>query len=230
MKRRNKLWTCLDCKAAILLTPLNQAPSYSFDGQTATEIPEDDLAKFRKEHQGHQTEILTIDLQSYVSYSPYSEPMAEGYFQAIGEKGGTYIVKRWRNCIDQPRKWAIVFQQKHIKKEIEKIEIQKVAITRLINEEKGDLQIIDNMIDYFLGVLEMHKDKIELDQAVPDDTFPLKSYASFTDQAIAEITLLCKRGFKDGEFNFINDFIQQQKDDILRIVVEQNYWFCPLNA
>src|SRR4030067_2730725 len=92
-------------------TPFDQWPEYEPSQDPSVEsfrtLLKDDFQDFLRNHRGHRLEDLKIIEDSFVSEKSYSEPVKTSYFKATNGREH-FVVKRFRERIDQPLKYQLI--------------------------------------------------------------------------------------------------------------------------
>jgi len=234
MKMKDRLLGCISCSEAISLTPCDFSPGDQQQTQIGIfSITEEERGKFEECHQGHQLERLEVKRDSYVSEHPWSQSIREGFFEAIDNQKGSFVVKQWREKADEPMKYELVGRGR-IRIENEEIEVQEVAIKKQLKAEaqKRNLSIAEWEIDGFIGFLEAHSSfllckRIPEKQMVFNDN-PLVAWVKLDESLIDQILSLSENIFgprNSRKYQFIRDFVghHNQFNDVLALKIKRKF-------
>ena len=213
---------CTECNAIMNMTEGDRSPHYAWDDGEIKEIAMDDRKAFLQKHKGHRTEQLS-PLSSPISDKPYSEPLKTSYFEATN---GTerYLVKRWRNKIDDPYTYEII--EGRIELTNGTLCIQETAIKKQMHAE-NDSSIPEEKVNYFIHALRKEAEQLEPDSLVvsAEGETPLISYYQLGSTCVDRILARCRVTFTRGELNKLRDFINQHNeyDDVMTIVSKKEF-------
>jgi hypothetical protein len=101
-----KLIRCVKCNDLINMTEWDFLPEYIWNSGSIKEIEGNDRDTFLHRHKGHEMQELT-PVSPLLSDMPYTEPVKTCYFEATNGKE-RFLIKRWRNKIDNPFAYKII--------------------------------------------------------------------------------------------------------------------------
>jgi hypothetical protein len=212
----NQLIHCINCHEIYLRTPFDQTAEYRWEPLTSLRetqgIEKDDFQDFLRNHRGHQLEDLRIIEDSFVSEKSYSEPVKVSYFKATNGREH-FVVKRFRERIDQPLKYQLIRGDYSLK--CIDLQIQSEAIRKqLAREMKSSLT--QTQIDTFLRLVQHVGEELDLNtlERVPEESpFPLEIYYKIDDFSLMYLLRNCRNFFKGTAYAAIEGFVNRQKDD-----------------
>ena len=212
----NQLIHCINCHEIYLRTPLDQTAEYGWQPLTSLRetqgIEKDDFQDFLRNHRGHQLEDLRIIEDSFVSEKPYSEPVKVSYFKATNGREH-FVVKRFRERIDQPLKYQLIRGDYSLK--CIDLQIQLEAIRKqLAREMKSSLT--QTQIDTFLRLVQHVGEELDLNtlERIPEESpFPLEIYYKMDDFSLMYLLRNCRNFFKGTAYAEIEGFVHRHKDD-----------------
>ena len=129
MQRR--LIRCVECNEIISMTEYDFSPEYRYDEEKDCfiELTKNDREHFVTKHKDHSTEELNVNGASFVSQSPYSDPLKTCYFEATNGREN-FVIKRWRDTIEDPVEYELF--KGHIEITDPQVEVQTTHIRRQI--------------------------------------------------------------------------------------------------
>jgi len=212
----NQLIHCINCHEIYLRTPLDQTAEYGWQPLTSLRetqgIEKDDFQDFLRNHRGHQLEDLRIIEDSFVSEKSYSEPVKVSYFKATNGREH-FVVKRFRERIDQPLKYQLIRGDYSLK--CIDLQIQLEAIRKqLAREMKSSLT--QTQIDTFLRLVQHVGEELDLNtlERIPEESpFPLEIYYKMDDFSLMYLLRNCRNFFKGTAYAEIEGFVHRHKDD-----------------
>jgi hypothetical protein len=212
----NQLIHCVNCHEIYLRTPFDQTPEYGWEPFTPLRetqgIEKDDFQDFLRNHRGHQLEDLKIIEDSFVSEKPYSEPVKISYFKATNGKEH-FVVKRFRERIDQPLKYQLIRGDYSLK--CIDLQIQSEAIRKQLQREMNP-PLPQTQIDTFLQLIEHVGKRLDVNtlERVPEESpYPLEIYHKMNDFSLMYLLRNCRNFFKGKVYAEIEAFVHRHKDD-----------------
>ncbi len=201
----SQLIRCRKCDEVFMRTPFDQYPLYSNDQDHPIEkfqfIEKDDFKDFLNLHQGHPLERLDIIEDSFVSEKAYFEPVKTSFFKATNGKE-KFVVKKFRERIDEPVKYQLIFGDYSLK--CATIEIQSEEITKQLKREIFPPPS-QTQIDAFLKLYQhMVNEK---------SSHPLKVYYKLDDFHLMYLLRNCHNIFKGSDYSRMEEFIHRHRDD-----------------
>ena len=212
----NQLIHCINCHEIYLRTPFDQTPEYEWEPlsslRESPEIEKDDFQDFLRNHRGHQLEDLKIVEDSFVCEKPYSEPVKISYFKATNGRE-QFVVKRFREKIDQPLKYELIRGDYSLK--CIDLQIQSEAIRKHLGGEMKP-PLTQTQIDTFLQLVQHVGKKLDVNtlERVPEESStPLEIYYKMDDFSLVYLLRNCRNVFKGKAYLEIEEFIHRHKDD-----------------
>ena len=208
----SRLLRCIECNEIINMTEHDFSAEYHYDKEKDCfiELIKNDREPFITKHKRHKVEELKVNMSSYISDRPYSEPLKTSYFEATNGRED-FVIKRWRDRIESPLRYEIaegyievtnksVIHCENIRKQIQ------AEINPLISQDKITrlIQVVERVISE-LDTKSLLKDSLELDH-------PLVLQCRLKNSVIKSIVELSKDIFKGEEFKKIRDFIYDNSD------------------
>lgn len=221
-----KLLRCIDCNRLLLLGPHNRAPSYRFRGADLEpiELHCDDEAAFRKEHQEHATDTLTVVAGSYVSNGVWGDPMRESFFEATnGEE--IFVVRRWRTHLDRPVIYEVLPGVLDVRTVA--IEVQKSDLERQLEVELGET-LDSEFLRRFVKTVEDiagDLDHSDLEEVCIDRRDPLINYLRLSDKHVAEILDRLGEDIPADALKNLRNFIirNSEGDDVMNLIARKAF-------
>jgi len=226
----NTLIRCVDCNAVYEITPFDQCPEYHYTettGEYHARECHDDLDLTRR-HRGHRTEKLTILDNPQYSEGPYFDPQRIVYFEATNGNI-TFLIKRWRQSVQDPIRYDIVPGRLEVQKTIE---IQKRSLEKQMRHELNNPSLAEEKVHKFIAIVQdaaLHCD--------PDKNFPdvyesndaQIDYLPLDKEQISSILKKSRTIFTGDEFHKIERFIRNNCDynGVLSLVVKKTPVFHP---
>jgi len=212
----NQLIHCINCHEIYLRTPFDQTPEYEWEPLNSLResqgIEKDDFQDFLRNHRGHQLENLKIIEDSFVSEKPYSEPVKVSYFKATNGREN-FVVKRFREKIDQPIKYQLIRGDYSLK--CIDLQIQSETIRKQLEREMKPF-LTKTQIDTFLQFYHHVGQKLDVNslERVPEESpTPLEIYYKMDDFSLMYLLRNCRNFFKGKAYAEIEGFIHRHKDD-----------------
>jgi hypothetical protein len=212
----NQLIHCINCHEIYLRTPFDQTPEYEWEPSNSLResqgIEKDDFQDFLRNHRGHQLEDLEIIEDSFVSEKPYSEPVKVSYFKATNGREN-FVVKRFRERIDQPLKYQLIRGDYSLK--CIDLQIQSETIRKQLEREMKP-SLTKNQIDTFLQFYHHVGKKLDvssLERVSEESPTPLEIYYKMDDFTLMYLLRNCRNFFKGKAYAEIEGFIHRHKDD-----------------
>ena len=211
MQRR--LIRCVECNEIISLTEHDFSPEYRYDEEKDCFIEQtkNDREPFVTKHKDHSTEELKVNGASFVSQSPYSEPLKTCYFEATNGSEN-FVIKRWRDTIEAPVEYELF--KGHIEITDPKVEVQTTHIRRQIEADMDHLipeEKINRFIKKVETVVSQLNPKTLLEDSLESDC-PSVMYCRLMDNTIDSIVEQSKDIFNRKEAVAIQDFIYENID------------------
>jgi len=207
---------CINCHEIYLRTPFDQTAEYRWEPLTSLRetqgIEKDDFQDFLRNHRGHQLEDLRIIEDSFVSEKSYSEPVKVSYFKATNGREH-FVVKRFRERIDQPLKYQLIRGDYSLK--CIDLQIQSEAIRKQLTREMKS-SLTQTQIDTFLRLVQHVGEELDLNtlERVPEESpFPLEIYYKIDDFSLMYLLRNCRNFFKGTAYAAIEGFVNRHKDD-----------------
>ena len=175
-------------------------------------IEKDDFQDFLRNHRGHQLEDLKIIEDSFVSEKSYSEPVKISYFKATNGREH-FVVKRFRERIDQPLKYQLIRGDYSLK--CVDLQIQSEAIRKQLEREMKSSPT-QTQIDTFLRLVQHVGKELDLNtlERVPEESpSPLEIYYKLDDFSLTYLLRNCRNFFKGTAYAEIEGFVHRHKDD-----------------
>jgi len=212
----NQLIHCVNCHEIYLRTPFDQTPEYGWEPLSSLRetqgIEKDDFQDFLRDHRGHQLEDLKIIEDSFVSEKSYSEPVKISYFKATNGREH-FVVKRFRERIDQPLKYQLIRGDYSLK--CIDLQIQSEAIRKQLQREMNP-PLPQTQIDTFLQLIEHVGKRLDVNtlERVPEESpYPLEIYHKMDDFSLMYLLRNCRNFFKGKVYAEIEAFVHRHKDD-----------------
>jgi hypothetical protein len=212
----NQLIHCINCHEIYLRTPFDQTPEYEWEPlnpiRESQGFEKDDFQDFLRNHRGHQLEDLKIIEGSFVSEKPYSEPVKVSYFKATNGREN-FVVKRFRERIDQPLKYQLIRGDYSLK--CIDLQIQSETIRKQLEREMKP-SLTKTQIDTFLQFYHHVGKKLDVNslERVPEESpTPLEIYYKMDDFSLMYLLRNCRNFFKGKAYAEIEGFIHRHKDD-----------------
>jgi hypothetical protein len=212
----NQLIHCINCHEIYLRTPFDQTPEYEWEPlsflRESAGIEKDDFQDFLRNHRGHQLEDLKIVEDSFVCEKPYSEPVKISYFKATNGRE-QFVVKRFRERIDQPLKYQLIRGDYSLK--CIDLQIQSEAIRKQLGREMKP-PLTQTQIDTFLQLVQHVGKRLDVNtlERVPEESStPLEIYYKMDDFGLMYLLRNCRNVFKGKPYAEIEGFIHRHKDD-----------------
>jgi hypothetical protein len=212
----NQLIHCINCHEVYLRTPFDQTPEYEWEPlnprQESHGYEKDDFQDFLRNHRGHQLEDLKTIEDSFVSEKPYSEPVKISYFKASNGREH-FVVKRFRERIDQPLKYQLIrggFSLKCID-----LQIQLEAIRKQLEREMKP-SLTQAQIDTFLKLYQHVGKRLDVNtlERVPEESpHPLEIYYKIDDFSLMYLLRNCRNFFKGKVYDEVEGFVHRHRDD-----------------
>ena len=216
MSSVNQLIHCINCHEIYLRTRFDQTPEYEWEPLNSLResqgIEKDDFQDFLRNHRGHQLENLKIIEDSFVSEKPYSEPVKVSYFKATNGREN-FVVKRFREKIDQPLKYQLIRGDYSLK--CIDLQIQSETIRKQLEREMKPF-LTKTQIDTFLEFYHHVGQKLDVNslERVPEESpTPLEIYYKMDDFSLMYLLRNCRNFFKGKAYAEIEGFIHRHKDD-----------------
>jgi hypothetical protein len=175
-------------------------------------IEKDDFQDFLRNHRGHQLEDLKIVEDSFVCEKPYSEPVKISYFKATNGRE-QFVVKRYREKIDQPLKYQLIRGDYSLK--CIDLQIQSEAIRKQLEREMKP-PLTQTQTDTFLQFVQHVGKGLDVNtlERVPEESsIPLEIYYKMDDYSLMYLLRNCRNVFKGKAYAEIEGFIHRHKDD-----------------
>jgi hypothetical protein len=212
----NQLIHCINCHEVYLRTPFDQTPEYEWEPLSSLRespgIEKDDFQDFLRNHRGHQLEDLKTIEDSFVSEKSYLEPVKISYFKATNGREH-FVVKRFRERIDQPLKYQMIRGDYSLK--CIDLQIQLEAIRKQLEREMKP-SLTKNQIDTFLKLYQHVGKRIDMNtlERVPEESpHPLEIYYKMDDFSLMYLLRNCRNFFKGKTYDEIEGFVERHKDD-----------------
>ncbi len=212
----NQLIHCINCHEIYLRTPFDQTPEYGWEPLSALReaqgIEKDDFQDFLSNHRGHQLEDLKIIEDSFVSEKSYSEPVKISYFKVTNGREH-FVVKRFRERIDQPLKYQLVRGDYSLK--CIDLQIQSEAVRKQLEREMKP-SLTQAQVDTFLQLVQHVGKRLDANtlERVPEESpYPLEIYYKMDDLSLMYLLRNCRNFFKGKAYAEIEGFVQRHKDD-----------------
>jgi hypothetical protein len=212
----NQLIHCINCNEIYLRTPFDQTPEYAWEALTSLRetqgIEKDDFQDFLRNHRGHQLEDLKIIEDSFVSEKPYAEPVKISYFKATNGREN-FVVKRFRERIDQPLKYQLIRGDYSLK--CIDLQIQSEAIQKQLEREMKP-SLTQTQIDTFLRVVQQVGKRLDVKtlERVPEESpYPLEIYYKMDDVSLMYLLRNCRNLFKGKTYAEIEGFVHRHQED-----------------
>lgn len=162
----------------------------------------------------HSVKILRPILDSLVSWEPYSEPVRTDYFYVLDEEGKRWVVKKWRENINEPFRYEVF--EGRIDTEISILAVQKINIAKQLrlDAKEINLEITDNQIVLLICFLEnqLKFDRFQKRLKPRDisisDEHPLKISVGLPNWLADSLFEFCQKIFPDEKF--IKEFIYRE--------------------
>ena len=218
--KMNKFLHCIDCGEGSMETFFDQYLEHEYDPSRPSEpvkiIKRDDLQEFLKTHQGHQLEYLKLVENSFVSEKDFVEPVKTSYFKATNNRGQKFVIKRFREKIDERLKYQVVRGDYVL--ELDEIDIQAREITNQLELEFVTHPLTSNQISRFLKLYKRivrGVDAKKLERISEESPNPLEVYYQMDDMSFYYLLRNCRNIFKGKQFSDIGDFIYSHVGDVL---------------
>ena len=233
-KIREGLIRCIRCRELICLTPFDSFPEYQIEGDQSKEVSRNDRMAFEEKHKGHPLEFLYIRESSLVSKFPWNEPVREDFFEAFNKDRSSFIIKRWRESIEESMKYQIVGRG-HLVVKLEEVEIQEADIRKAIKRESAErgLEIKDSQIDFLIAHLESQSLFFSIggilkkfpEEQIARNKHPLNLLIKLDEQMISSMLDFLGYLLEKRELQFVKDFLNLHNDfdDVLVFKVRQNF-------
>ena len=212
----NQLIHCINCHEIYLRTPFDQTPEYGWEPLSSLRetqgIEKDDFQDFLSNHRGHQLEDLKIIEDSFVSEKSYSEPVKISYFKATNGRED-FVVKRFRERIDQPLKYQLIRGDYSLK--CIDLQIQSEAIRKQLEREMKP-SLTRTQVDTFLQLVQHVGERLDVNtlERVPEESpYPLEIYYKMDDFSLMYLLRNCRNFFKGKAYAEIEGFVHRHKDD-----------------
>ncbi len=212
----NQLIHCINCQEIYLRTPFDRTPEFSWERSgsphEAQAFEKDDFQEFLRNHRGHQLEELKIIEGSFVSEKPYSEPVKIAYFKATNGKEN-FVVKRFRESIEQPLKYELIRGDYHLK--CTSLQIQSEAIRRQLGRELKP-PLTQTQVETFLEFFEHAVRKLDVNtlERVPEESpSPLEVYYQMDDFCLIYLLRNCHSFFEGRTYTQMESFIHRHRED-----------------
>ena len=212
----NQLIRCKTCDQVFMKGPYDAYPEYevapNYSSENFRRIERDDFQNFLSDHDGHQLEPLKIIEDSYVSEKAYSEPIKVSFFKATNGRE-RFVVKKFRERIDEPLKYQLIFGDYSLK--CATIEIQSAEISKQLEDElKPPLspEKIEAFVKLYGDVVQGFA--LEDLERIPEESrHPLEVYYKIDDVHLVYLLRKCRSLFKGQEYLAMEEFIHRHKDD-----------------
>ncbi len=191
---------------------MTELPEYDRSSSFKT-LEKDDYQEFLNRHRGHRLEELTLIEDSIVSESDYGEPVKVSYFKATNGRE-QFVIKRFRNKIDEPLKYAIVpgdYRLRCVSLSIQAREIEKQLASEFPISPLPRRKILDFIRLY--RAITAHLDPGNLAKASEVPNNPLEVYYKMDEVSLVTLLRNCRKLFEGQQYSAIERFIQREKDD-----------------
>ena len=212
----NQLIRCKNCDQIFMRSPFDESPEFELGLDRPREnfqsVRGDDFQDFLIHHHGHQLENLKIIEDSYVSEKAYSEPIKTSFFKATNGRE-EFVIKKFRERIDEPLKYQLVPGEYSLK--CVGVKIQSDEISKQLQRELNPPLSQDKM-DAFLKLMGSIVEDIaikDLERIPEESQHPLEVYYRIDDVRVMYLLRNCRNIFKGQEFLAMEEFIHRHKDD-----------------
>ncbi len=213
----NQCIRCIDCDEVFMRSCHDQCREYQYDPNHSTDplqtVEKDDFQDFLITHHGHRLEYLDIIADSFVSESPYSEPIKTSYFRATNKKE-KFVIKRFRESIEEPIKCQLIAGDYLL--ECQGVEIQSEEIVQQLKAEFKRYPLSQTQLSTFLKLYRRIVETIDvknLERISEESCHPLEIYYRMDDTSLFCLLRNCRNIFKGKEYSDIEEFILHHKDD-----------------
>lgn len=212
-----RLQTFLLCQSCRTLYPLDlvELDLPTDEAQACAE----DLHAFRREHQGHELEIVRR-LPGVSTYDrPAWDPMATEWFQ-VTSGHGTLLVRCWRDSADEPRRRML--QAGPIPPEHSSVEIDLALLRRALDRHFFPHALRARKLEQFLTLVQelIHDiDPASLEIAFDDVEHANASFAPFPDELCDLLLAQCRSVFDETELQRVAEFIDSNRSAVGALAV-----------
>jgi hypothetical protein len=96
---------CRSCNDVYHVTPFSKAPTYSWNGEEALELPTDDWGAFTRAHAGHRLEPLWSVGEPFRPGG--ADPMSERFVE-VTDGSRRFVVRAFRESVAKPLRFELI--------------------------------------------------------------------------------------------------------------------------
>jgi hypothetical protein len=213
----SRLQTFLLCHSCEVLYPLELA-EIGLPEEEAQACAED-LDAFRREHCGHDLEVVRRQPGVSTYDRPAWDPMATEWFQVISEHG-TFLVRSWRDSVDEPRQRKL--QPGPLPTEQSSVEIDLKLLHRALDRHFFPHALRARKLEQFLVLVQeliQDIDPSSLEISFDDVEHANASFAPFPDDLCALLLVQCRSIFDESELPRVAEFIDSNRSAVGALAV-----------
>lgn len=205
---------CIECNAVAHVTDFDCYPQYQCDEHLdeVVEKPMDDRKDFMMQHRHHRMEELSKINGSFISESPYAEPLKVSYVEATNGNE-RFVIKTWRDDIRDPLQYQLILG--FIRTSIS-FEVQVDEISMRLRDEINHPFMTDVKIKRFIQIVERVTSQMSagdaMDITAETDT-PLVSHCKMRADCVRAILKQSEEIFKGDELKKVTAFVERNNRD-----------------
>jgi hypothetical protein len=220
--------TFLLCQSCQILYPLELTEAAFPDPER--EACADDLGEFRREHRGHELEVVRRLPAASTYDRPAWDPMATEWFQ-VTSGNEAFLVRSWRNSIEEPRQRQL--QPGSIPAEHSSVEIDVPLLRRALDRHFFPHALRARKLEQFVAAVEELIEDVDpssLEISFDDVEGANASLAPFPDELSDLLLAQCRSIFDDSELQRVADFVHANRTAVGALGVRVYHHLAALTA
>jgi hypothetical protein len=213
----SRLQTFLLCQSCEVLYPLDLAELDLPDAEA--QACAEDLQVFRSEHRGHELEVVRRLPAASTYDRPAWDPLATEWFQ-VTSGGGTFLVRCWRDSIDEPRRREL--QPGQIPAEHSSVEVDLALLRRALDRHFFPHALRSRKLEQFVVLVQeliQDIDPSALEISFDDVEHANASFAPFPDELCDLLLVQCRSLFDESELQRVAGFIDSNRSAVGALAV-----------